>query len=458
MEPTNQVIKLADYKPHPRNYNRHPEAQIKRIQASLRKFGQVRSVVVWRGQFLAGHGVAEAARGLGWESIRADVLPDDYPEHLALAYVAADNELARQGDPDQAQLAAILADSKAADAELLEAIGYSDKEFDELLRSVGGGGSAVADVEPQIDRAEELRKKWGVEPGQLWQLGDHRLICGDCTDVAILEKLLDKDIPNFVIADPPYGVSIVAANGYVGGGEGPNGILPFGGKKRNRGFVGGGEGDSLRHGHYAIEETAKKGKGLGSSNGAKPFGSKDVRGSIGAAHVVDVGKYMPIVGDDTTETAVRSSTFYLQRFPKAAHFWWGANYYADKLLPSSCWVVWDKETTGNFADCELAWSNLEKAARVFRHRWNGMLRDSERGRRWHPTQKPAALAAYLLTEFGGEGDIVVDPFAGAGWTLIAAEGTKRKARCIEMVPEYIAVICERWATATGKTPELVTHG
>lgn len=138
-QPTNQRVALATLRPHPRNYNRHPASQVQRIAASLRKFGQVRSVVVWRSTILAGHGVVEAARAAGWSEIRADVLPDEYPEHLALAYVAADNELAKQGDPDMAQLAAILEESRAADAELLEAMGYSDKEFEALLGEVAGG-------------------------------------------------------------------------------------------------------------------------------------------------------------------------------------------------------------------------------------------------------------------------------------------------------------------------------
>jgi ParB-like chromosome segregation protein Spo0J len=148
--PVNQRVALADIAPHERNYNRHPADQVKRIAASLRKFGQVRSIVVWRNTILAGHGVVEAARSFGWKEITADVLPDTYPEHLALAYVAADNELARLGDPDQAALAAILQESAAADVELLEAIGYGEAELERLLSEIemtalgdaseGGGG------------------------------------------------------------------------------------------------------------------------------------------------------------------------------------------------------------------------------------------------------------------------------------------------------------------------------
>ena len=83
----------------------------------------MRSIVVWGGYILAGHGVAEAAQALGWDSLRADVLPDEYPEHLALAYVAADNELSRLSDPDRAQLASILDEAKQTDDALLRAIG-----------------------------------------------------------------------------------------------------------------------------------------------------------------------------------------------------------------------------------------------------------------------------------------------------------------------------------------------
>lgn len=209
MTPKNMRVALATLKPHPRNYNRHPASQVERIAASLRKFGQVRSIVVWRSTILAGHGVVEAARALGWTELNADVLPDDYPEHLALAYVAADNELGRLGDPDQAALAAILEESRNADADLLEAIGYSDAEFESLLAEVGAAEKpTTADTEPQIDRAEELRQKWGVNVGDLWQLGEHRLICGDCTDAAVVERVMGGERADLMIADPEYDASM----------------------------------------------------------------------------------------------------------------------------------------------------------------------------------------------------------------------------------------------------------
>jgi hypothetical protein len=206
MKPTNRRIPLADLQPHPHNYNRHPAKQIKRIATSLRKFGQVRSIVVWRNTILAGHGVVEAARSMKWNEIAADVLPDEYPEHLALAYVAADNELGRMGDPDQAALAAIIEQTKSIDNELLEAIGYDESELAKLIRDSGLDSQNTEDTEPQIDRAKELRQKWGVESGQLWQLDNHRLICGDCTDATVVKRVMGGERAILAPVDPPYNV------------------------------------------------------------------------------------------------------------------------------------------------------------------------------------------------------------------------------------------------------------
>ncbi len=193
MTNTNQTIQIAAYQPHPRNYNRHSPLQVQRIAASLNMFGQVRSVVVCRGHFLAGHGVREAALSLGWKELRADVLPDDYPEELALAYLAADNELSRLSDPDNAQLAQILEESRQYDDQLLAAIGYDDKEFDALLREVekdAGLTAEPSDAEAQIDKAAVLLEKWQVQPGDLWRIGDHVLACGDCTDPATVARVM----------------------------------------------------------------------------------------------------------------------------------------------------------------------------------------------------------------------------------------------------------------------------
>jgi DNA modification methylase len=97
---------------------------------------------------------------------------------------------------------------------------------------------------------------------------------------------------------------------------------------------------------------------------------------------------------------------------------WGGNYY--NLPPSSCWLVWDKENTGDFADCELAWTNLPKAVRIFRHMWNGFLRASERDtRRVHPAQKPVVLMKWCIEQAGSVRSII-DPFMGSSPVGVAA--------------------------------------
>lgn len=130
---------------------------------------------------------------------------------------------------------------------------------------------------------------------------------------------------------------------------------------------------------------------------------------------------------------------------------WGGNYFSKFLPPSSCWLVWDKENTGNFADVELAWSSYKKSAKLYRWLWNGLCRKGDRAtegkKRFHPTQKPVGLFIEILKDFPG--DIILDPFGGSGTTLIACEQTGRACRMLEISPAYCDVIIQRWEQFTG---------
>lgn len=121
----------------------------------------------------------------------------------------------------------------------------------------------------------------------------------------------------------------------------------------------------------------------------------------------------------------------------------GGNYYS--VPPSSCWLIWDKVNgTNDFADCELAWSNLPKAVRLHRQMWNGMLREGEeRGvQRVHPTQKPVALMKWCIEQTKSTNSIL-DPFMGSGTTGVAAVQSGRKFIGIEREPKYFDIACER---------------
>jgi len=117
---------------------------------------------------------------------------------------------------------------------------------------------------------------------------------------------------------------------------------------------------------------------------------------------------------------------------------WGGNYFV--LPPSRCWLIWDKENSGDFADAELAWTNLDKAVRIFRYMWNGMLKEQPE-ERWHPCQKPLALMKWCLSQAGKDIQSLVDPYMGVGTTLVAAKALGLRAVGCEREERY----CQRAA-------------
>ncbi|MDY6960301.1 MAG: site-specific DNA-methyltransferase [Pseudomonadota bacterium] len=119
----------------------------------------------------------------------------------------------------------------------------------------------------------------------------------------------------------------------------------------------------------------------------------------------------------------------------------GGNYYA--MPPSSCWLVWDKLNTGAFADCELAWTNLDKAVRIIRFRWNGMLRQNNEPRGDHPTQKPVGVMTWCIGQLPSEAKVILDPFMGSGTTGVACVKMGRKFVGIEREKRYFDAACRR---------------
>lgn len=130
----------------------------------------------------------------------------------------------------------------------------------------------------------------------------------------------------------------------------------------------------------------------------------------------------------------------------ASQILWGGNYYG--LPASSCWLVWDKDNgTTDFADCELAWSNMKTAVRKFKWRWNGMLQEhagDKKEHRVHPTQKPLALMRWCLS-LVPDAETILDPFMGSGTTLVAAKLEGRKAVGIEINEKYCESAVKRLA-------------
>ncbi len=420
-------IDVEDALAHENNWRIHSMAQQEEMRGILETIGVIQNIIInkrtsdaWpvgdRGveTMLDGHMRIALAMRHGQQTLPVTYVDLD-PGEEAIALATFDPIGALAGSSRE-QLDAVLREIETDNTDVQKLLGEVAERAGLYAAEVGAGSAQQEAPEPQVDRAEELNKVWQVRPGDLWEAGRHRILCADCLNIENIRRVVQGDNINMIFADPPYGINIVAANGYVGGGEAYD--IPFGGVKS---------------------------RGLGTVGGSKPFGSKKVRGTDGASHVVEAGKYAPVIGDETTDTAIQSSSMLLAEYPKAVHVWWGGNYYASSLPDSACWLVWDKETTGNFADCELAWTNQDKAARLFRHQWNGMLRASERGRRVHPTQKPAALAVWVYETLGKDGDVILDPFLGSGPTLAAAEKMNRSVRAIEMSEAYVAFCLQRLA-------------
>jgi site-specific DNA-methyltransferase (adenine-specific) len=153
--------------------------------------------------------------------------------------------------------------------------------------------------------------------------------------------------------------------------------------------------------------------------------------------------YTPVIGDTEPFDPAFLFGYQFRRFVL-----FGANYYASKLPDNGGWLVWDKrrgieDCTWPMSEGELAWTNVGQGVRFFRHRWFGLIRDSEKREHFHPTQKPAALMKHCIEYFGTPNSAVCDPYCGSGPVLLAARALDRVAIGIEIEEKYCEIAAER---------------
>ena len=185
-------ISIAELSLDPTNARKHSDKNLSAIAASLNKFGQRKPIVVHRGVVLAGNGTLEAAKSLGWTEIEVAEVPADWDDDTAKAYALADNRTAELAEWDESELA----------KQLLELV-----DADWNIEELGFDIPALADIEPgDEDEIPEPPVEPKTKLGDIYQLGRHRLMCGDSTDESTRNKLLVGVKLDAVVTDPPYGI------------------------------------------------------------------------------------------------------------------------------------------------------------------------------------------------------------------------------------------------------------
>jgi DNA modification methylase len=393
-------IKISDIQPYKNNTKIHTQDQIDQIKKSIEKHGYIQNICVDKNNIIViGHGRHEALKQMGVDEIEVVDLSNVPVKDINKLRILDNkiNESEWDNDLLEKEFKNIYGDMESNIDNIVNDFDF-DKDFitDMALKD------KYKDKEDEEDLVPEPEKPL-IKKGDLIELGQHRLLCGDSTLKEDVDKLMGGKKADMVFTDPPYGISVVGNNTIGGGG-------PVGGKKNYR---------------------------------------KTIRGN----NLVKANKYKPVIGDETTDVAKK---FYLliKRMKFSNCIIWGGNYFSDFLPVSRGWIGWDKidgltGTTKNFSDIELAWTSYDKPARIYRHRWQGLMKGSEhKDKRIHPTQKPIALSEECLNYYES-GNIVLDGFLGSGSTLIACEKTGRACYGMELDEWYCTVIIQRYVNYTG---------
>ena len=390
-----EIKPLRDLKESRFQRNRHPKDQIKRLAKIMREHGvsQPIHIAVVGGENLGeiafGHGRKEAALCNKWNEYPVVYLEfKDLDEYYAK--VQSDNAIAHWSELDLADINQDVADlGPDFDIDLL---GIKDFVIEPAEKY-----DAQCD-EDEVPEHTEAKTKLG----DLWLLGEHRLLCGDALKDA--DKLGDLK-RGLLLTDPPYGIDVVKFDGNGGG-------------NRKSGKVG-----YAKAGQYGAKASCRVYKPIIGDD--KPFDPS----------------FLMAIGDD--------------------QIIWGANNFASKLNDNSHWLVWDKKMPekNNFSDAELAWTSFDKKnVKTYVFGWAGMIREGDRKdelvNRVHPTQKPVGLMANIINDYSKEKGVVIDLFGGSGSTLIAAEKTNRKCYMMELDPHYCDVIISRYEKYTGTKARL----
>ncbi len=388
-----EYINTSDLIPYCNNSRVHSEEQINQVAASIKEFGFTNAVLIDEDNgIIAGHCRVMAANKLKITKIPT-VRLDYLTEAQKKAYIIADNKIATNSTWDDDLLKVELEALNDLDFDL-SLTGFSDDELDLILDDLEvKDGLTDEDHVPDV----EENKTPVTKLGDVWTLGNHRLMCGDSTNIDDVDKLLNGEAIDLIHTDPPYGIN----------------------EKGDR---------TNRNGKNSLRQGVSY----------KDFDDSSINAAIDAFNLCQSLKIPRQVW--------WGANYYAHTVPQSNNwFVW------DKRVE-------DKQKDLN-SDCELAWVKSKLSSiRIFRHLWKGLIKGSEHGQaKVHPTQKPIALVEWVFDYFK-KINTVLDLFGGSGSTLIASEKRGITALVMELEPHYCDVIIKRWQEYTGKNAYLESNG
>ncbi|MEE0900834.1 MAG: DNA methyltransferase [Bacteroidales bacterium] len=382
--------KLSELIPYANNPRKNDGA-VDAVMESIKQCGYISPIVIdENNEILAGHTRYKAMKKLKIKTAKCVVM-EGLTEEQKRKYRILDNKTGEfaEWDVDLLNIE-------------LEGLDFEGFDFGFDLPKEEEEKEIVEDEVPEVDETVEPTAKLG----DIWQLGRHRLMCGDSTDKETVELLMGGNKADMVLSDPPYGMFL-------------------------------------------------------------DTDFSDIKGSmksIGRKNHTQGNKYDKVIGDNEDFTPELITTFFKNFGYCKEMFLFGADYFAE-ILPDKnegSWLVWDKRKESQAdaigSEFELCWSKSKHKRRMLRHDWFGFL-SSQNGadarNRVHPTQKPITLLVDIIEQWGKDCENIVDVYGGSGSTLIACEQLDRNCYMMELDPKYVDVIIKRWEDFTGEKAVLL---
>ena len=395
-----ETIPIADLIPYARNSRTHSDQQVAQVAASIREFGFTNPVLIdAEDGIIAGHGRVMAARKLNMTEVPCIRL-EHLTETQKRAYIIADNKLALNSGWDEEMLGLELADLREDDFDL-DLVGFNADEIEDALNPV-----EITDGLTDPDEVPEVPADPVTVLGDVWVLGNHRLMCGDSTSIKAVERLMDGQKADMVFTSPPYNADAKAGQGDIFN------------KKKSVKLYSDGYSDNLPSSEY-IEFTSSVLEICFTVTDGFIFWNVSYNAKSRFEYIQQITSRLPYLVEQIC--LKKSSTI---PFKGSLMRDWEPIY----LFSTNKEPVAVKEVVSNFWQVSNTGSQTENHKACF------------------PVELPIKGISIVAKKTG----IIFDPFGGSGTTAIACEKTNRKARLMELDPKYCDVIVKRWQDFTGK--------